>query len=564
MKKNMEKIMKKYFLGAAFAAALGVALVFSFNAQKIGGADELNVSEFTVATWNVENLFDMKPDGTEYPEYIPNFKGWDQKSFDTKLANTAQVIKDLKAEVVALQEIENESTLKELLGRLAKEGVKYPHYTITQNKKSAIQSALLSKFPIVSYDELKVSNHYKERPILKAKLQVGKDELIIYVNHWKAKTGPESRRLEFADTLAADIKRLPVDADFVALGDFNSNYNEMESMQNDKKLNDTGGLAGINHILKTAKSSPKERPELAQKADVAANTEAKYLYNLWLEIPKQERVSEWFGKEKNTPDNMIISKGLFDKKGVSYVDNSFEVFRPPYLLKNGRAYRWEEAGESRAFSVAQGYSDHLPLRAKFKIGGFGSAEQATKAASSEKAGQKQVGIKTVSISDLYGMNGDIDVLVNGAAVIYKTSDSVVLKQKNGRAVYAYNPPKELELGGLYDIRVGKVEDYRGLIEIKAILDYKKTGSVNVSEYYVSSYQDFKNPQMQNEVIGNISGLYSRGKLVMEGHDGIKMYFKDKNLKPKNMTKIKIKTGHIGFYNEPQIIINKAEDYEVVE
>jgi hypothetical protein len=51
---------------------------------------------------------------------------------------------------------------------------------------------------------------------------------------------------------------------------------------------------------------------------------------------------------------------------------------------------------------------------------------------------------------------------------------------------------------------------------------------------------------------------------MEGHDGIKIYFKDKNLKPKNMTKILIKTAHIGFYNEPQIIINKPEDYEVAE
>ena len=106
--------------------------------------------------------------------------------------------------------------------------------------------------------------------------------------------------------------------------------------------------------------------------------------------------------------------------------------------------------------------------------------------------------------------------------------------------------------------------FHGTNAIFSQFDRKKIGSVNVSEYYVSNYQDFKNPQLQNEVLGNISGLYSRGKLVMEGQDGIRVYFKDKNLKPKNMTKIKIKTGHIGFYNEPQIIINKAEDYEVIE
>lgn len=86
------------------------------------------------------------------------------------------------------------------------------------------------------------------------------------------------------------------------MGDLNSNYNEMESFINDKKLNDTDGLTGINHVVKTAKSKPNEKPQLKDKADVMANPNGEYLYNLWLESPKQERVSEWFGKEKNTPE----------------------------------------------------------------------------------------------------------------------------------------------------------------------------------------------------------------------------------------------------------------------
>jgi endonuclease/exonuclease/phosphatase family metal-dependent hydrolase len=201
----------------------------------------------------------MVPNGSEYPEYIPNFKGWDERAHSTKLANTAKVIKDMNAEIVALQEIENENALKELLAELKKNGVEYPYYEITKNEKTAVQNALISKFKILSYKELPVKGQYRDRPILKATLQIGKNELIVYANHWKAKTGPESKRIEYADTLAADIKGLSCGTDFVALGDFNSNYNEMETFTNDKKLNDTNGITGINHILKTGRNEKNGR-----------------------------------------------------------------------------------------------------------------------------------------------------------------------------------------------------------------------------------------------------------------------------------------------------------------
>ena len=65
---------------------------------------------------------------------------------------------------------------------------------------------------------------------------------------------------------------------------------------------------------------------------------------------------------------------MFDKKGLSYDDESFKVFAPPYLLKNGRAFRWEGKGKSKTLSVPQGYSDHLPLLAKFRVGAFESKD----------------------------------------------------------------------------------------------------------------------------------------------------------------------------------------------
>jgi endonuclease/exonuclease/phosphatase family metal-dependent hydrolase len=555
--------MKKYFLAGAGAIIIAVALVFSFNSQAQNSAN-INVSTFTVANYNIENLFDMEPNGTEYPEYIPNFKGWNKKAYETKLENTAKVIKDMGAEIVALEEVENENALKALLAQLKKEGAEYKYYAITSNHKTAVQSALISKFKIISYDELTAGGNYRERPILKARLAIGNDELIIYVNHWKAKTGPESKRIEFANTLTADIKKLPIDADFLVLGDMNSNYNEMETFANNKKLNDTNGVAAINHILKTAKSAPKGKPQMVSKADTMANPNGEYLYNLWMELPKYERVSEWFGRDRNTPDNIIIPKAMFDKKGISYEDESFKVFMPSYLLKNGRPYRWETGGRGKDLSVPQGYSDHLPVLAKFKIGPFASKGDMAPKNAVQKSQDSTSPVKIAKISDLYAMSGNVDILVKDAVVTYKHFDDIVIKQKNGRAIFVYNAPADMELGGMYDIRVGKIEDYHGLKEIKTVIDHKKIGRIGSDEYLLKNAQNLSDTILQNEIVSGISGLVSRGKFLYDNNKEIKIYFKDKTLRPKNLTKITLKSAHIGFYNEQQLVIYQASDFSIAE
>jgi len=63
---------------------------------------------FSVASYNVENLFDLKADGTEYPEYLPNGPaGWTRAVQSVKVAHTARVIKELDADIVCLQEVES-------------------------------------------------------------------------------------------------------------------------------------------------------------------------------------------------------------------------------------------------------------------------------------------------------------------------------------------------------------------------------------------------------------------------------------------------------------------------
>ena len=61
---------------------------------------------FKVATYNVENLFDAEYVGTEYDNYTVK-RNWTKRMVEIKLDHVAEVICDLDAELLGLQEIEN-------------------------------------------------------------------------------------------------------------------------------------------------------------------------------------------------------------------------------------------------------------------------------------------------------------------------------------------------------------------------------------------------------------------------------------------------------------------------
>jgi len=122
----------------------------------------------------------------------------------------------------------------------------------------------------------------------------------------------------------------------------------------------------------------------------------------------------------------------------------------------------------------------------------------------------------------------------------------------------------MQIGGVYDVRIGAIEDYHGLKEAKNIIDYKKTGEIKASSLMLRGGLDLSDKSLQNEIVSDVSGLFSKGKFVYGDGKEIKIYFRDKAIKPKSLTQITLKSAHIGFYNEPQIIIYKQDDFEVVK
>ena len=493
--------------------------------------------DFKVASYNVENFFDLHYDKTEYQEYIPNTKTWNKQSYTKKLENVSKVIKDLDADILALQEIESKKALDALL----KKNRNYPYSIFTKNKNSAIGLALLSKFPIVSRDNIIVDKYDKyARDILKVTLSVENKPFIIYVNHWRSKKAKESQRIKYALALKKEIETLPLNSDYVILGDLNSNYNEYQTFKYDKKLNDTFNITGINQILNTTMGE-----NFIHKNTLSTYTQ-KIHFNTWLELPINERFSTKFRKQNNTPDNIILSKGLFDTQNISYINNSFNVFKPNYLYNKNKIFRWNK-------SKFKGYSDHLPIYAIF------STKKQTYHFDTVKRTKKD----NNSISHLYNVEQISNYKLKDLIVIYKSKNIAILKQANDdKSIMVYKPQDKLNLSYIYDLQVDKIDTYFGLKEIKKFSNItKRSKFADYKKFYLDGNTiDLNNPKYINSIVYNLKGIYSK-KYLYFNNSKIRLYFPKGIKKPEEKEKILISSGHVSIYKSSmQIVLHSQQDF----
>lgn len=341
--------MRTFFLAVFF-------LFLHANANSAQNSDS-----FTVVAYNVQNLFDT--DGVAlYDDYQADLYGPEELA--GKLKVICEVLKEIGGrtgpEVVLLQEIEVDRTpgshlsaTECLLKKLSKEGIGPYKYELGYDPNGpphswpAVQCLTLSKFPIV---QSRLHPTEKARPILETTLKVNGSLFTIFNNHWKSGASSakmEKFRLQNAQTLRSRIKELTKsqpDRDFLVGGDLNSHYNQSVVYKQMMPV------TGINHVLHST----------GQEKALSAPTQK--LYNLWHELPPNERASDAWRGYWGTLMHFLIPHTLLDRKGVSYLQDSFEVARFPGLNSvrgTGLPRVW--SNDLNGF----GASDHFPLVAKF-------------------------------------------------------------------------------------------------------------------------------------------------------------------------------------------------------
>jgi len=312
-----------------------------------------------IASYNIENLFDLEKNGREYKEYIPFTKSnWNLKTYKVKLQNIAKVIKDINADIIAIEEIESLQALKDLRLTLKQKGLYYQYYKIADRKKTTIKVAFLSKIPFVYAKELAVTPTFRHRNILEVKFKINGKDLYLFVNHWKAKSAAESKRIISAKTLRQRVSEIGYDKNIILVGDFNSDYEEYIKFKRKRRLNDTGGKTGINHVLRSIKQTQKASKVKYEKEN---------FYNLWYDIEEKNRYTYIYRGKKEALDSILISQSLLDNKGIYYKYSSVTPFQPKYLFKGKRIYRWQTTRKKPNRHKGKGYSDHLAVVAEFIV-----------------------------------------------------------------------------------------------------------------------------------------------------------------------------------------------------
>lgn len=364
--------MRAFFILTAFFATLTAA----------------SARPFSVVVYNVENLFDADGvavyDDYQASKYTPGHLA-------TKLTNITQVLAKVNQgagpDIILFNEIEADqtpgSTVKNVdewlktyadkrysellaLSPLPPELAGVPSevwlqkalwdagmrgYSVVNGDDGsgsiAVKCVIFSRFPVKRSQLYPAQN---ARPIVEAELDVDGHPLFVFNNHWKSGAGNAGTETDRRENAAVLRKRVDVllagdpNTDILIGGDLNSQYNQKVRYRD-------MGKTGINDVLGS------------QGNELAIRGKERDLYNLWFELPSDARGSDVFKGEWGTLIHILLTRGLYDMRGVQYEDGSFAVMKITGLNADtlGLPNRWKPQP-----APGTGFSDHFPVFARFR------------------------------------------------------------------------------------------------------------------------------------------------------------------------------------------------------
>ena len=302
--------------------------------------------EICVVTYNTQEFFDAVKDGCEYSEFKKS-SDWGTEKYKIRLERLCTVIKSLNADIYILQEIENEAVLQDISNFLAGESWRqkdlWSYSCFSKEPDSAIGNAVFSRYPLENVKNHGIDIRSEEenqpsvRPLMQVTVNTGEEKLEIFVNHWKSKSGGKEETEKWRDwqeKVLADVligeKEVKSDFKGIICGDFNRDIFDFEQTK------DNSDLEG-NIILRGSKGNFKVKSLWIDNNGKLTSSTGSYFYDeAW------ERIDH------------IFFSGDFDilEFGPQYSGD--------WVDENGMPKRY------RLYS-GQGYSDHLPVKAVFRI-----------------------------------------------------------------------------------------------------------------------------------------------------------------------------------------------------
>ena len=343
------------FVGVAALCAAGWFCGCGEAPARQGGAPSVIASPtLRVAAWNVENLFDADddPDNPGDDEFLPEGRAlWTEKVYRIKLNRLAEIIAEMRPDIIGLAEVENRRVLEDLRQVLAEDfDCHLPEIVHREgNDYRGIDVALLSKYKPTETRWLMANPTARE--MLYATFSTGDTALTLIMNHWKSKMVPAGMTQQDTDNMRIrearatrrafeSVLRGNPDAAVMVMGDFNDDV--------------TSPILTESGALLLSRDAPR--------------TNALALYNLSAGLPEEARGTYYYFPKKvwNSIDSMSVSAAMLDPARGAWAvqDGSYTIFKYPAHLNKGsgtpKSFRLIRPKDGAPYYI-YGYSDHFPV-----------------------------------------------------------------------------------------------------------------------------------------------------------------------------------------------------------
>ncbi|KDM92283.1 endonuclease/exonuclease/phosphatase family protein [Photobacterium galatheae] len=201
-----------------------------------------------LASFNVENLFARYNFRKNFDPQTSDGFSINNLAFsinnETAKQITAKAIKEVDADILALQEVDNLKVLDKFVSEYLG-GMKYQHkMLIDANDPRNIDVALISRYPIKHVTTHRAERNHNHtaslfsRDCLEVLLDVDGKDFVVYINHFKSMMGgrdnTHNRRKEQVDRVAEIIteqwKHNNFSGNYAVLGDFNDYIDHHSSL----------------------------------------------------------------------------------------------------------------------------------------------------------------------------------------------------------------------------------------------------------------------------------------------------------------------------------------------
>lgn len=357
----MNKIKKRACLKAALLA--GLLIEASLCLLACGSSDRKKIS-LKIVNWNAQTFFDGNKDGIEYPNFLKS-KKWDEAAYKDRLQKLCKAINALDADLVILEEIENQGIVHDISNALAGNNWNprkvYRYACFAKKENSSIGCAALSRFPLegIKAHSLDIQAENKAAPSMRPLLEVdllAPKRLKIFVNHWKSKAGgPGSdiwRRWQegLLTKKILEAQKENPGAAILCAGDFNQDISEFAAAAN-------CGAQGQSFSLgqETADNYGFENPKNAVTPNIELRADfcgqKVLVYSPWLDY-----------------DGELGSYNFRDK--WERIDHFFACGNLALTDFSPQTGEWSyDDGRPKPFKIYSlgGWSDHLPIACRVEF-----------------------------------------------------------------------------------------------------------------------------------------------------------------------------------------------------